>query len=72
VLVEKHVEKLVKKKLMSKAKESQKMLQWNPMNSNGLDESVWRACSTYNGQCQENNCYKTSYKLRKQQKMEEF
>jgi hypothetical protein len=36
VLVEKHVEKLVKKKLMSKAKESQKMLQWMKMESNEL------------------------------------
>ncbi len=36
MLVEKHVEKLVKKKLMSKAKESQKMLQWMKMESNEL------------------------------------
>jgi hypothetical protein len=34
VLVEEHVEKLVKKKTMSKAKKSQKMLQWMKMDSN--------------------------------------
>jgi hypothetical protein len=34
VLIEEHVEKLVKKKLMSKVKESQKMLQWMKMDSN--------------------------------------
>jgi len=43
-----------------------------PINSNGLDELVWRACSTCNGQCQEKTYYKTSYKLGKQQRMEEF
>jgi hypothetical protein len=36
VLVEEHVEKLVKKKPMSKVKENQKMLQWIKMDSNKL------------------------------------
>ncbi len=36
VLVEEHVEKLVKKKTMFKAKETQKMLQWIKMNTNEL------------------------------------
>jgi hypothetical protein len=35
-LIEEHVEKLVKKKPMSKAKENQKMLQWMKMDSNEL------------------------------------
>jgi ribosomal protein S24E len=39
------------------------------MNSNGLDKLVWRACSTCNGQHEENTYYKISYK---QQRMEEF
>jgi hypothetical protein len=34
--IEEHVEKLVKKKTMSKVKESQKMLQWMKMDSNKL------------------------------------
>jgi hypothetical protein len=34
VHVEKHVEKLVQKKPMSKVKESQKMLQWMKMEAN--------------------------------------
>jgi len=34
--VKEHVEKLVKKKTMSKVKESQKMLQWMKMDSNEL------------------------------------
>ncbi len=34
--VEEQVEKLVKKKLVSKVKESQKMLQWMEMDSNEL------------------------------------
>jgi hypothetical protein len=36
VLIEEQVEKHVKKKPMSKAKESQKMLQWMKMDSNEL------------------------------------
>jgi hypothetical protein len=35
-LVEKHVEKHVKKKTMFKGKETQKMLQWMKMDSNDL------------------------------------
>jgi hypothetical protein len=34
--IEEHVEKLVKKKLVSKVKESQKLLQWMKMDSNKL------------------------------------
>ncbi len=34
VFVEEHVKKLVKKKIMFKAKKSQKMLQWMTMDSN--------------------------------------
>jgi hypothetical protein len=34
--IKEHVEKLVKKKPVSKAKESQKMLQWMKMDSNEL------------------------------------
>jgi hypothetical protein len=56
-------------------KESQKMLQWMKMDTNKL-KWARRAClesiSTFSGQCQEETCYKISYKLRKQQKMEEF
>jgi hypothetical protein len=33
------------------------------MNSNGFDELVWKACSTFSGQRQEETYYKTSYKL---------
>ncbi len=40
-LVEEHVEKLVKKKTMSKAKKSQKMLQWMKMDSNELKWARW-------------------------------
>ncbi len=40
-LVEEHVEKLVKKKLVSKVKESQKLLQWMKMDSNKLK---WAPC----------------------------
>jgi hypothetical protein len=52
--IEKQVEKHVKKKPVSKAKVSQKMLQWmkmDPMNSNGLDELVLKAYSTCSGKC---------------------
>jgi len=53
VPIEERVEKPIKKKLVSKAKESQKMLQlirWTPTNSNGLDKLVWKTCSTCSGQ----------------------
>jgi hypothetical protein len=42
------------------------------MNSNGLDEPIWRACSTCSGQHQEKTYYETSKEPRKQLKIEEF
>jgi hypothetical protein len=42
------------------------------MNSNQLDESTWKACSTCNGQHQEKTYCETSYKLGKQWNMEIF
>jgi hypothetical protein len=41
------------------------------MNSNGLDELIWKVYSTYSGILCERTYYKKNYKPRKQQKMEE-
>jgi hypothetical protein len=41
------------------------------MKSNGLDEPVWRACSTFVDSAKK-TYYETSYKLGKQWKVEEF
>jgi hypothetical protein len=42
------------------------------MNSNGLNELVWKAYSTCNGQRQKKIYYEISYELGKQQRMEKF
>ncbi len=41
------------------------------MNSNGLNELVWKVCSTCSGLLHERTYYEIFYKPRKQQKMEE-
>jgi hypothetical protein len=42
------------------------------MNSNGLDNPIWKACLTYSVLHQEKVYYETFYELGKQQRMKEF
>jgi hypothetical protein len=41
------------------------------INSNGLDELIWRTCSPCNGLLHNRSCYKIFYKLGKNWRMEE-